>query len=134
MPYGKSNKKIAESHMKKRSGFKMKGFSGFKSINDGEKVLKNYKEKKPGGSDDRQTKAFIGPNTPPSLTSKTTSTNRLDSLHRTRQMNRILGFTPNKEHMNADGSIKAKHFKTYVDKVNKLDFKPPVLKNRSGKN
>ena len=114
--------------------FKMKGFSGFKQKNDGKKVLKNYLEKKPGGSDDRQTKAFTGPNTPSSLTGKTTSTNRLDSLHRTKQMNRILGFVPKKDHMNPDGSIKAKHFQTYVDKVNKLDFKPPVLKDRTGKN
>ena len=113
--------------------FKMKGFSGFKSINDDKKVLKNYKEKKPGGSDNLETKAFTG-NFNRGLTDRTTGTNRLDSLHRTKQMRRVLGFTPKKEHMNPDGSIKAKHFKTYVDEVNKLDFKPPVLKNRSGKN
>ena len=114
--------------------FKMKGFSGFKQKNDGEKVLKNYLEKKPGGSVPRETKAFTGPNTPSGLQDRTTSTNRLDSLHRTKQMKRVLGFTPKKEHLNPDGSIKAKNFKTYVDEVNKLDFKPPVLQNRTGKN
>lgn len=29
MPYGKSNKQIADSHMKKTSGFKMSGWSAF---------------------------------------------------------------------------------------------------------
>ena len=51
MPYGRSNKKIAESHMKKSSGFKMKGFSGFKQTQDEGKTFsqggwsKSYEKK-----------------------------------------------------------------------------------------
>ena len=40
MPYGKSNKQIADSHMKKTSGFKMKGWSAFTKPDDDKKKKK----------------------------------------------------------------------------------------------
>tara|TARA_Y100000004_G_C8944080_1_gene425444 strand:- start:323 stop:607 length:285 start_codon:yes stop_codon:yes gene_type:complete len=46
MPYGKSNKQIADSHMKKTSGFKMKGWSAFTKTNvDSENKQKMFSKK-----------------------------------------------------------------------------------------
>tara|TARA_Y100001937_G_scaffold105619_1_gene146627 strand:+ start:1196 stop:1519 length:324 start_codon:yes stop_codon:yes gene_type:complete len=90
--------------------FKMRGFSGFKQT-DGKKILAKYKEKKPGGRDPYEIPTGVGSNT--------TSGIRRDSLHRTRQYNKI-GLDVNPSHLNPDGSIKTAHFDSYAKKVDKI--------------